>query len=98
VSSAEELERARAVLDRVEAGEVLVAPRDASCYDFPSTSSGPRSHSGGRYHVVTAAHGGASACSGALLVIDVARRAADTDRELMCRRSACYARWWAVQP
>lgn len=79
---------------QVAAGTVMVAPRDASCYNYPSTSAGPRSHSGGRLHVMV---NEAAACSGALLVAEHARPAAGAPAELLCQRQACYVRWFPVR-
>jgi hypothetical protein len=80
---------------RVAAGVVMVAPRDASCYNYPSTSAGPRSHSGGRLHVMVREQ---AACSGALLVAESAQPAATAPGELLCGRQACYVRWFPARP
>jgi hypothetical protein len=84
-------------LASVAAGAVLVAPRDATAYNYPSTSTGPRSHAGGRYHVIAARHGGASACSGAPLVLELATPAAGADPIMLCRRPACSRAWLAAR-
>lgn len=80
-------ERSRQVAARITAGEVLVAPRDASWYDHPSTSAGPRSHCGGKRHVMTAQW--TAVCSGAPLIREDSRPPGDVDPVLLCRRRAC---------
>ena len=84
------------VLAQMAAGIVMVAPRDASHYNYPSTSSGPRSHSGGRLHAMTAHE--TAACAPVLLVADSAQPAAAAPGELLCRRQACYVRWFPARP
>lgn len=84
-----------ALIARVRAGEILAAPRDASWYNSPSTSAGPRSHCGGRYHALTAAQ--APKCNRrALLVLDLAKPPGDVAEILLCRRAACRAAWQAA--
>jgi hypothetical protein len=79
---------------QVAAGVVMVAPRDASCYNSPSMYAGPRSHSGGRLHVMV---NETAACSGALLVAENAQPAAAAPVELLCQRQACYVRWFPAR-
>lgn len=74
---------------RIEAGEVLVAPRDASAYNYPPTSAGPRSHAGGRYHAITPDE--RARCSGAPVVLGLARAPGDVDVSLICPRRPCQA-------
>lgn len=90
--------RYRQVLDEVRAGAVLAAQRDATAYNCPSTSSGPRSHCGGKYHAVTARDGGTAACSGrVVLLVEEARHPAGLDPVLFCRRPACLAKLRAAR-
>jgi hypothetical protein len=80
-----------AMLARAQAGELLLAPRDASWFNYPATASGPRSHAGGRYHVAT--YGGTAACWPVLLVMELAVPARDADTALVCRRQPCAGAW-----